>query len=407
MKILEINKFNYRKGGTESHFLELVQLLKSHGHEVAVFSMENKKNDFSPWKKYFVSYVGYNKGDTLIQKINGLCRMFYSIEARQKIKKLLNDFQPDIVHIHNIYHQISPSILTEIKKRGIPIVMTVHDYKIISPNYLMTWPDGTLQKPSELTFWNFVLGKGFKNSYRDSLLVFLETQWHRWLKIYEKNIDLYISPSNFAKEKLVAGGIPENKITVLPHFFPENKYSEKMAIDIPERYVFYFGRLAKNKGVEEVIEIFKNRKNCRLYMAGEKEADLEIPKTENIKYLGWLRERELDRYIKNSLFVVSTSRLPEVFGLVALESIKNGKPFVAYNSGAYSEIITHNRNGFLGQTKAELQSFIDTLEEDEGLRILFSRNALKDADNFKADNYYKKLTKIFEKLKGLDFSNKG
>jgi len=93
MKILEINKFNYRKGGTESHFLELVQLLKSHGHEVAVFSMENKKNDFSPWKKYFVSYVGYNKGDTLIQKINGLCRMFYSIEARQKIKKLLKNIK--------------------------------------------------------------------------------------------------------------------------------------------------------------------------------------------------------------------------------------------------------------------------------------------------------------------------
>ena len=116
MKILEINKFNYVQGGSDRHFQDLLGLLKSKGNEVAVFSMESPQNEFSPWKKYFVSYVGYGKGDTLWQKTVGVARMFYSFEAKRKIGKLLEDFQPDIVHIHNIYHQISPSILGEIKK---------------------------------------------------------------------------------------------------------------------------------------------------------------------------------------------------------------------------------------------------------------------------------------------------
>jgi len=129
MKILEINKFHFVKSGADRHFLDLIKLLRSKGHEVAVFAMDHPKNEFSPWSKYFVSYVGYGEKDSLYHKAKGVFRMFYSLEARNKVNKLLDDFKPEIVHIHNIYHQISPSILSAIKKRGIPVVMTVHDYK--------------------------------------------------------------------------------------------------------------------------------------------------------------------------------------------------------------------------------------------------------------------------------------
>lgn len=402
MKILEINKFNYVKGGADRHFLELARLLRSKGQEVAVFSMENAKNDFSPWKKYFVSYVGYGKDDSLWQKMKGVLRMFYSFEARRKIKKLLDDFQPEVVHIHNIYHQISPSILPVIKKRGIPIVMTVHDYKLICPNYLLTCKGKIIENPKALKFWDFVKSKCFKNSYLKSFLVALESKFHKMLDIYDKNIDLYISPSVFTKKKLVQGGIREEKIIVLPHFFPVGKNVTLKHFARSEneqaKYVFCYGRLSKEKGVDKLMEIFKNFPEINLYLAGEIEGDLVVPEAENIKYLGFLNPNELDHYIKNSLFVVSPSKLPETFGLVALEAIKNGKPFVGYDCGAYGEIVESDKTGYLCKDERDFEEKIKMLAKETGLRVLFSRNALERAADFNGNKYYDKIAAIFDSL---------
>lgn len=395
MKILEVNKFNYVQGGADKHFLDLVQLLKAKGNEVAVFSMESEKNEFSPWKKYFVSYVGYQKNDTFLQKLKGVLRMFYSFEARRKMKKLLEDFQPDIVHIHNIYHQISPSILSTIKKRNIPVVMTVHDYKLICPNYLLQCQGKNWEDLQGKKYLQFIKNRCFKGSYLKSFLVVLETKFHKFLDIYDKNIDLYISPSVFTKNKLVAGGIPAEKIVVQSLFSPANNFDEKSKIEISEKYILYFGQISKEKGVDDLVEIFSALPNLNLYLAGKKESGIESDSRENVKFLGFLNQRELERYIKNSLFVVSASRLPETFGLITLEAIKNGKPFVGYDAGAYKEIIENDKTGYLCQTKEEMREKIEKLAEDDGLRILFSRNALERAKSFDGNNYYRSIMEIF------------
>jgi len=135
MKILEINKYFYIKGGAEKHFFDFVDLLKRAGNEVAIFSMQHEKNIYSEWSRFFISTVGFDGNYSIWQKIKGSFRDLYSFEAKKKINKLLDEFNPEIVHIHNIYHQLSPMILFEIKKRNIPIVMTVHDYKLVNPNY--------------------------------------------------------------------------------------------------------------------------------------------------------------------------------------------------------------------------------------------------------------------------------
>lgn len=398
MKILEVNKFNYVQGGAEKHFLDLVHLLKAKGNEVAVFSMESEKNEFSPWKKYFVSYVGYRAGDTFFQKLKGVLRMFYSLEAKRKMKKLLKDFQPDIVHIHNIYHQISPSILPVIKKRNIPVVMTVHDYKLICPNYLLQCQGKNWEDLQGKKYFQFVKNKCFKNSYLKSLLVVLETKFHKFLDIYDKNIDLYISPSAFTKDKLVMGGISAEKIIVLPLFSPASNFDEKSKIEIGEKYILYFGQISEEKGVKDLLEIFSVLPNLNLYLAGQKENGIGNDYGDNVKFLGFLNQRELARYIKNSLFIVSASRLSETFGLIALEAIKNGKPFIGYDAGAYKEIIENDKTGYLCQTKEEIKEKIEKMAEDEGLRILFSRNALERAGNFDGNNYYRSIMEIFNSI---------
>lgn len=398
MKILEINKFNFVKGGADKHFLDLVKLLESNGHEVAVFSMDHPQNQFSSWKKYFVSYVGFGFQDSWKDKIKGLGRI-YSWEARRKVKKLIKDFQPDIVHIHNIYHHISPSILSAIKKKKIPIVMTVHDYNLICPNYLLTSQNQSWENIDLKNLIRFIGKKGFKNSYLKSAMAVLEFSLNKFLNIYDKNIDLYIAPSQFTRDKLVAAGIRADKIVVQPHFLfnlPNNPAGESLSFK--ERYAFYFGSISSEKGIHKLIRIFNNLPNIKLYLAGNIDNNFKFRESEKIKYLGFLSGPELEKYIKNSLFVVSPSVLPETFGLIALEAIKNGKPFVGFNNNAYREIIENDRQGYLCGNDQDFREKLRKLAEDEGLRILFSRNAVEHAKNFDSQNYHDHIIKLFQNI---------
>lgn len=410
MKILEINKFNYLRRGAEKHFIDLIALLKSQGNEVAVFSMDHPKNIFSPWKKYFVSYAGFAKEDSLRAKIKGLFRI-YSFEAKRKISKLLDDFKPDVVHLHNIYHHISPSILSEIKKRNIPVVMTVHDYNLICPDYSFVCNGKMWNELGPQREWYFIKNKCFKKSYFKSLLALAEFKFNDFFGFYDKCVDQLIVPSRFVKKIFKTEGIDPGKIAVMPHFVFQDPLACAWPKDkkiFQERYAFYYGSISKDKNVGALVKIFEKIPEVKLYLAGNMENGFILPKVSNIKYLGFLNPNEVEKYIKGSLFVVSASALPETFGLIALEAIKNGKPFIGLNSGAYREIIQSDKNGYLCRSLAEMEEKIRKISADEGLRILLSRNALERAKNFDSSKYYGEIMDIFRNCvktqKGLDFS---
>lgn len=372
MRILEVNKFYHVRGGADKHFVDLVNLLKSNGNKVAVFSMNHPENLHSEWSKYFVSRVDYENGN-IFNKIKGMLRLFWSFEAKRKIAKLFDEFQPDVVHIHNAYHQISPSILPEIKKRKIPIVMTVHDWKLICPNYLLNCEKPYCQKCIAGNYWHCVANKCVKKSYIKSLICVLEIYFHKWLKVYKKNVDLYIAPSQFVKNILTQAGFPEEKILILPHFItmslqaersnPVQSENDRIATaalrlrNDNEPYALYFGRVSKEKNVDELVEIFKDLP-IQLVLAGNKDDDFEVPNYPNIKYIGFKNSAELEKLIQNSKFVVSASRLPETFGMIALEAIASKKPFIGYKTGAYGEIIRNGANGYLAKSQKELKDKI-------------------------------------------------
>jgi glycosyltransferase involved in cell wall biosynthesis len=386
MRILEINKFNHVRGGADKHFVDLVNLLQRNGNEVAVFAMDHPKNIPSEWSKYFVSRVDYENGSVL-NKIKGALRIFWSFEARRKIGKLLDEFRPEVVHIHNIYHQISPSILSEIKRRGIPVVMTVHDWKLICPNYLLNCGKPYCEKCVSGKYWHCIAKKCVKNSYLKSLVCVLELYLHRWLKVYDKNIDRYIAPSNFVKNILVKAGFAEDKISVLPHFIEtkEKDISEKKS---GVSYALYIGRVSEEKGVDELIEIFKDLP-ANLVMAGTKDENFVIPESRNIRYVGFRSPGEIETLIQNSQFIVSASRLPETFGLIALEAIANKKPFIGYRTGAFEEIIQNGKNGFLAENKDELKAKIEMILGDIHQKFDF------DVSQFGPEMYRERVIDIF------------
>ncbi|MDP1845829.1 MAG: glycosyltransferase [Candidatus Moranbacteria bacterium] len=389
MRILEVNKFNHVRGGADKHFVDLANLLQENGNEVAVFAMDHPENIPSEWSKYFVSRVDYENGSAL-NKIKGALRIFWSFEARRKIGKLLDEFQPEIVHIHNIYHQISPSILSEIKKRGIPVVMTVHDWKMICPNYLLNCGGKLCEKCVGGKYWHCLKNKCVKKSYLKSLISMLEMYFHRFIRVYEKNIDLYIAPSQFVKDNLAKAGFSESRIKVLPHFAKAVDARRLLNMQ-SNNYALYLGRVSKEKGVDELIEIFKDLP-IDLVLAGKRDSDFMIPDLPNIKHVGFKPSQEIESLIRNSQFVVSASQLPETFGLIALEAIANQKPFIGYRAGAYGEIVRNGVNGSLAESKGELKSRIEEFLVNKNRKYYF------DISRFSPEKYHQSIIDIFRSL---------
>ena len=215
MKILQVNQFYYLRGGAERYFLDLTEALRREGHEVAVFSMQHPKNQATPWSRYFISRISFNEMD-LRYALKAPGRVIYSLEAKRKFSQLLDDFQPDVIHIHNIYHHLSPSLLTVAKKRKIPVVMHLHDYKMICPNQSLFTKGAYCERCRDEKFYHCLLNKCLKGSLPGSALATVEMYLHHSVfRIYEKNIDCFIAPSRFMKDTMVRFGQKAEKIRVI------------------------------------------------------------------------------------------------------------------------------------------------------------------------------------------------
>jgi glycosyltransferase involved in cell wall biosynthesis len=388
MNILEINKFHYLRRGAERHYLDVANLLESNDHNVAVFSMQHSKNILSKWENFFVSYVGYNEDDSTVwQRIIGAGRLFWSFEARRKVKALLGEFCPDIVHLHNIYHQLSPSILTPLKQSGAKIMMTVHDYNLISPDKDQYYDEVGRQ------YWKFLRVK--KYGFAKRLLLVLKMYVEKYFNLYEKTVDVFIAPSQFVKETLIQGGMDEQKIVVIPHFIDRTENDAVKNRDAEEKkQALYFGSLSKEKGIAELVQIFDGLQ-IPLVLAGSPEEGFELPKSKYVKYVGQQGREQIERLIQESSCVVSGSRLPETFGLIALEALSFGKPFFGLRSGAYVEIIEDGENGFLMN---DFEDFEEVIRQYFDGMIRFNAEAIqKEAyTKYGAEAYYAKWMEVLK-----------
>ena len=389
MRILEINKFYYPRRGAERHFLDLIDLLRQQGHQVAVFTMDDARNVARAYEQYFVSPVGYTDGEaTLWQQVKGIGRLFWSFEARRKLAALLDEYRPDVVHIHNIYHQLSLSILPIIKQRGIPIVMTAHDYQSVSPD-----KDRYYESVGQ-AYWKFLFVK--KYAFGKRLLLVLKMYWERCFRFYEQSVDRYIAPSEFCKNILIQGGVVPEKITVLPHFIPA--VSVRPLPDVaPESrgYALYFGAVSAEKGVTELVRMFDHLR-YPLIVAGSSEEGFVLPESKWVRSVGQQSQDALHRLIDEAAFVVSGSLLPETFGLIILEAFSRGKPFFGLHAGAFAEIVTNGKNGYIAQDWAALDAHIrEYLDRKICLSdaATIQRQAL---ERFGALGYYRRLGPLFE-----------
>ncbi len=400
MRILQINKFYYRKGGSESHMIELVELLREKGHEVAVFSMHDKNNIKEEHNKYFIGHVDYDKDNGLLDKIRKAGKIIYNSEAKNNLKLLIDEFKPDVAHLHNIAHQLSPSIIDALKEKGVPVVMTLHDWKIICPNYKLFTKGEVCERCKGGKYFNCVKYKCVKDSYAKSAVNALESYYHnKILKIYDK-VDLFISPSNFMKQKMIEWGIDGNKIAHLPYFIeaPKHLPSKDKAGD----YVIYFGRLAKEKGVMDLIKAVEHT-NAHLKIAGTGPQETAMRKymkdnlVGNVELLGYKDKDELMKLVAGAKFSIINSIWYDNYPMAILESMSLGVPVVASDMGGNSELVTDNFTGMLfkGGDVDGLREIVGRLYNDDRLLDKMSEQCRRIVALNDKDVFYTKLMQLY------------
>ncbi len=348
MKILQINKYFRLVGGAERYFLEVSRLLRRHGHEVAFFSMADRRNDSSVWNKYFVSNVSF-ENKSLSARLRYAARTLYSFEAKEKIIRLIDNFRPNIVHIHDLSYFISPSILPVIKKRGIPVVQTVPNYHLISPNANLFHDGKICEITKKRSYYKAIFHKCVPDSLSSSFLHVTAKYMHDFLRLYN-NVDNFITPSNFLRNKLIDYGIPKEKILKLPYFNDCLLYKPKYKVG---NYILYFGRLSEEKGLDVLIQAMHKLPNILLKIAGSGldyyplRNFVDSLNIENVEFVGFQDREKLRLLIANSRFTIFPSVWYEVFGQSIIESYASRRPVIASRIGAIPEIVINGFNGLL------------------------------------------------------------
>lgn len=405
MRILQVNKFYYPKGGADKYFLDLESSLKKAGHEVAVFSMIDKKNLPSPFADYFVSNFDFNNL-TWHQKISAPARIIYSPEAKKKFRLLVENFKPEIIHIHNIYHQISPSILDVAREYQIPVVMHLHDYKLICPNYSLFANGKPCEDCLPGKYFHCVKKRCFKNSLLKSLLVSLEMYiHHRVLKIYEKSISAFIAPSLFMKNKVVDSGWPSEKISVIVNPYPEVTEEGNNNLTEKKDYLLCFGRLSAEKGIDVLIKASQNSQlSIKIAGSGPEEENLKQLAKEvesPVEFIGFKGESALSKLISEAKAIVIPSVSYDNMPLSLLEAMHLGKIVIASKIGGIPEIITDGLNGLLfepGNSNDLISKikYLNNLSEEEIINL--EKSARQRVENYSLENNCQSVADIYRKI---------
>jgi len=349
MNIVFANKYYFLKGGAERYMFDLQDLLVERGNVVVPFAMKDGRNRVSGWSDRFVSPVETGRVKFNLSGLKTAGRVLYSFEARRKFARLLDEVKPDVIHLHNIYHQISPSILPAAKERGIPVVMTAHDYHLIAPNYSLFHDGKICEHTHPASYWRAVANRCVKGSAVASALDALAMSLHCALGLYLANVDKIIAPSAWMAAILEEYGIDGSKIVQVPHFIDTAKWSPEYRGD----YALFVGRLSPEKGAETLVRAAAIAKDVPVRIVGTGPEDMRLHKlatklgADNITFVGWRSGEELKAEYARARFVVVPSVWYEVFGLTVFEAYAAGKPVIATQLGGLGEIVRHDETGRL------------------------------------------------------------
>lgn len=397
MKILMVNKFLYPNGGSETYIFELGKQLQKIGHDVQFFGMEHRDRIVGNDVECYTSNMDFHNGK--LQKIIYPFKIIYSFEARKKIRKVLKNFQPDVVHLNNINFQITPSIIDEIRryegkiKRKVQIIFTAHDYQWVCPNHMFKIPatGENCQRCLGGHFINCTKYKCIHKSRIKSMLGTIESYFYHTRRTYAK-VDSIICPSQFLYEQFACNELLKKKLIVLPNFV---KHEENMEFN-KENYVLYFGRFAEEKGIVTLLEACKQLPEIPFVFAGNGSMETEVNALPNIKNVGFQNGEDLYKLISQAKFSIYPSEWYENCPFSVMESQIYGTPVIGARIGGIPELIKEGQTGELFESGnvVELKEKIERLWNDTEKCKQYSANC-KNIHFDDVNEYCEKLLKVY------------
>ncbi|WP_372755681.1 glycosyltransferase family 4 protein [Labilibaculum sp.] len=351
MKILIIHNHYSKFSGEEAVVEAQIKLLQESGHTVSTYFRKSVEIETMP-----------------LGKLRSFCSAFYNPRSVKEIKRLLVSEQPDLVHIHNLFPLISPAILPVIKKAGIPIVMTVHNYRLVCPNGLF-FSQGKICEAcaGKGKEWNCI-AKNCESSHFKSMGYALRNWWARKQKYYLKHVDAFACLTEFQKEKLASNGFAAEKLFVIPNMYSGKVQKEKkIASGNTKKYIAFAGRISPEKGIDVLFEAARLLPHIPFKLAGGVREDYELPvKPTNVELVGMLKADELNEFYQAASLYVLSSIWYEGFPMVFPEAMNHSLPIIAPNMAGFPEVVRNQVNGLLFETgnASDLAKQIESLWSD-------------------------------------------
>ncbi|MGC1372785.1 MAG: glycosyltransferase family 4 protein [Candidatus Sulfotelmatobacter sp.] len=413
MRILFCNKYNYPFSGTEVYIFEAMELLRSRGHETALFSMADERGRPTPYDRHFVPHIDFKQprrwsdngwfGKNWFDQIRTAASATYSREARRRIRAMIADFRPDVAHVRNIYHHLSPSILWELKAQKVPILYHLNDFKVLCPNYNLVSRGEACERCKGGRFWQVLREKCYPGSGPRAILM-AEAYMHKWLGTYRECVDCFLAPSQFVRDKFVEHGWDAARFEVLPHF-----QRLEPAANLPDDNapLLYFGRLSPEKGVDDLLHAMRRLPQLRLTIAGDGSerdrlwqlaAQMEL---RNVEFTGNLSGAELDQAISGSRFTVLPSHAYETLGKTILESYARGRAVIATDWGSRRELVHEGTTGLLYRMAnidelVEAIQFLSSRPELARNMGLAGRELVRE--RYSPETHYEGLVAVYERV---------
>lgn len=401
--LLSINNYYYLRGGAEYVFLRHNDLLDQYAWRIVPFAMQHPDNLYTPWSRYFASEIEYAHKYRPIEKLTLISKAIYSFEARRKLRRVIDRAKPDIAHCHNIYHHLSPAILPELHKCGIKTVMTLHDLKIACPAYTMLTHDGVCERCKKHKVYNAILHRCLKNNLALSAVITLESGLHRLLDSYQANVDRFIVPSFFYKQKFAEWGFNEKQLIHIPNFVEHTNYQPG---SIKQNSILYFGRLAQPKGLITLIKAAKLA-NMRIQIAGRGPQEQYLREFASktgaeVTFTGFLSGKALYDSIRQAKATVLPSEWYENAPISILESYALGTAVIGANIGGIPELIKNGKTGFTFES-GDADSLADRLREINQIStraaIEMGRSGRKWVETqFTSALYLKRINRLYAAL---------
>jgi glycosyltransferase involved in cell wall biosynthesis len=332
MRVLVVHNRYQQPGGEDVAVAQESLLLESQGHQVIAYSRSNDEL----------------KNLSSMQRLLFVKDLVYSSDSKSEIEALLRKVRPDVVHVHNTFMMISPSVFDACRKAGIPVLQTLHNYRLICPAWTLSRNGRVCEDCVEGGLWHGIWHGCYRESHAMTAAVAAMLKFHRISGTWNNSVDGYVALSEFARRKFIEGGLPANRIHVKPNFVQSDPGEKRK----PGSFALFVGRLSPEKGVQTLISAWAQMSHSYpLVVIGDgplrESLEVEVAKQNisSVTFKGWLPREQTIEAMKNSAFLVVPSLWYEGFPMTIAEAFACGTPVLCSKLGGMQEIVDDGRTG--------------------------------------------------------------